>query len=133
VRAEIGLADALGIGSWALVVGGSMGGMRALEWAIMLPERVDRIAVVATTARSSAEQIAWTAIQVNAIRTDTGWQGGDYYSAPRGCGPHNGLGVARRVAHVTYRAEPELAARFDRQPQPGEDPLHGGRFRVESY
>lgn len=133
VEAEVGLADELGIGSWALVVGGSMGGMRALEWAIMYPHRVRRVAAFATTAQASAEQIAWTSIQVNAIRSDAGWRGGDYYFAPRGCGPHRGLGVARRVAHVTYRAEPELAARFGRQPQPGEDPIRGGRFAVESY
>ncbi|ASR36353.1 homoserine O-acetyltransferase [Prauserella marina] len=133
VAAETGLADHLGVGEWALVVGGSMGGMRALEWAVREPERVRRLAVLAASARSSADQIAWTATQIAAITSDPGWRGGDYYSARPGDGPHGGLGIARRIAHLTYRSEPELAARFDRRPQPGEDPASGGRFAVESY
>ncbi|MEU3270326.1 homoserine O-acetyltransferase [Saccharomonospora sp. NPDC006951] len=133
VAAETGLADHLGIGEWALVVGGSMGGMRALEWAVREPERVRRLAVLAAAAQSSADQIAWTATQIAAITSDPGWRGGDYYLARPGDGPHRGLGIARRIAHLTYRSEPELAARFGRKPQPGEDPAEGGRFAVESY
>ncbi|MEU6641780.1 homoserine O-acetyltransferase [Saccharomonospora sp. NPDC046836] len=133
VTAEAALADHLGIASWALVVGGSMGGMRALEWAVSYPARVRGLAVLATAAQTSADQIAWTSAQLAAIRGDRGWRGGDYYFAPEGDGPHRGLGMARRIAHVTYRSEPELAARFGRSPQPGEDPWAGGRFAVESY
>lgn len=133
VVAEAALADELGIGSWALVVGGSMGGMRALEWAVMYPERVRRAALLATTAQASADQIAWTSVQIKAITSDAGWCGGDYYTEPDSDGPHLGLGVARRIAHLTYRAEPELATRFGRAAQPGEDPMDGGRFAVESY
>ncbi|MEV6902305.1 homoserine O-acetyltransferase [Amycolatopsis sp. NPDC051372] len=133
VSTEAALADALGIDRWAGVVGGSMGGMRALEWAVTLPDRVASVLVLASAARASAEQIAWAAPQLHAIRSDPGWHGGDYYSLAPGEGPHAGLGVARRIAHVTYRSEPELAQRFGRLPQGSEDPLRRGRFAVESY
>ncbi|HUZ22751.1 MAG TPA: homoserine O-acetyltransferase [Streptosporangiaceae bacterium] len=133
VTAEVALADTLGIASWAAVIGGSMGGMRALEWAVGYPDRVNALLLLACTAASSAEQIGWTAPQLHAIRADPGWRGGDYYDAPAGHGPHRGLGVARRIAHVTYRSEQELAARFGRRHQGGEDPWEGGRYTVESY
>ncbi|MGV9296718.1 homoserine O-acetyltransferase MetX [Amycolatopsis sp. NPDC003676] len=131
VNAEAALADALGIERWAAVAGGSMGGMRALEWAVTQPDRVASALVLASTARASAEQIAWAAPQLHAIRGDLAWRGGDYYTAAEG--PYRGLGVARRIAHVTYRCEPELETRFGNRPQPDEDPLAGGRFAVESY
>ncbi|MFE7052786.1 homoserine O-acetyltransferase [Streptomyces californicus] len=133
VAAEAALADALGIDRWAAVVGGSMGGMRALEWAVGRPERTGALLVLAAPAAASAEQIAWGTVQTGAIRSDPGWRGGDYHGAAPGDGPHRGLGQARRIAHITYRSEPELAARFGRDPQPGEDPTRGGRYRVESY
>ncbi|WP_218123763.1 homoserine O-acetyltransferase [Quadrisphaera sp. DSM 44207] len=134
VAAEARLADALGVDAWAAVVGGSMGGMRAVEWAVTHPSRVQRLLAVATTARATADQIAWCAPQLAAIRADPGWRGGDYHDAPPGRGPHTGLGIARRIAHTTYRSAAELDARFGRAPQPGEEPLGGGgRFAVESY
>uniref|UniRef100_A0AAU1M4C3 Homoserine O-acetyltransferase n=1 Tax=Streptomyces sp. NBC_00148 TaxID=2903626 RepID=A0AAU1M4C3_9ACTN len=133
VVAEAQLADALGIGRWAAVIGGSMGGMRALEWAVSRPERTGSLLVLAAPAASSAEQIAWGSTQIAAIRSDPGWRGGGYHDAPPGSGPHQGLGLARRIAHVTYRSEPELAARFGRRAQPGELPSLGGRYQVESY
>ncbi|MCS0599675.1 homoserine O-acetyltransferase [Streptomyces sp. LP11] len=131
VAAEAQLADALGIGRWALVAGGSMGGMRAVEWAVSYPERTGALLLLATTAEASAEQIAWATVQAGAVRGDPHWQGGDYHDTGRG--PAAGLGLARRLAHVTYRSEPELAARFGRLPQDTEDPWRGGRYRVESY
>ncbi|MFI5472731.1 homoserine O-acetyltransferase [Streptomyces cacaoi] len=131
VAAEAGLADALGIDRWALVVGGSMGGMRAVEWAVSYPERTSALLLLATTAAASAEQIAWADIQLHAIRDDPHWRGGDYHDTGRG--PDAGLGLARRVAHVTYRSEPELQVRFGRAPQGAEDPWNGGRYQVESY
>ncbi|GGX64081.1 homoserine O-acetyltransferase [Streptomyces fructofermentans] len=131
VAAEAGLADALGIDRWALVIGGSMGGMRALEWAVSRPERTRALLLLATTAAASAEHIAWANIQLHAIRADPHWQGGDYHAT--GLGPHTGLGLARRLAHVTYRSEPELQARFGRAPQGSEDPWNQGRYQVESY
>ncbi|WP_230423576.1 homoserine O-acetyltransferase MetX [Streptomyces radicis] len=133
VAAEARLADALGIGAWALVIGGSMGGMRALEWAVTHPHRTRALLLLATTAAAGAEQIAWATVQVGAIRADPGWRGGDYHDAAPGRGPHAGLGLARRLAQVTYRSEPELQARFGRHPQDGEDPARGGRYRVASY
>lgn len=131
VAAEAGLADALGIDRWALVVGGSMGGMRALEWAVSHPERTGALLLLATTGAASAEQIAWANIQLHAIRCDPHWRGGHYHGT--GSGPHTGLGLARRLAHVTYRSEPELHARFGRTPQGAERPWSGGRYQVESY
>lgn len=131
VALEADLADALGIDRWALVVGGSMGGMRALEWAVSYPERTGALLLLATTAAASAEQIAWAGVQTQAIRSDPRWHGGHYHD--RGRGADAGLGLARRVAHVTYRSEPELADRFGRLPQDTENPWDGGRYRVESY
>ncbi|MFJ4892253.1 homoserine O-acetyltransferase [Streptomyces sp. NPDC088788] len=133
VAAEAGLADALGVGRWALVIGGSMGGMRALEWAVSYPDRTDALLLLATTAAASAEQIAWADIQTRAIRSDPNWRDGDYHGAGPGRGPHAGLGLARRLAHVTYRSESELAVRFGRAVQGEEDPWDGGRYQVQSY
>jgi homoserine O-acetyltransferase len=133
VAAEAQVADALGITRWALVLGGSMGGMRAVEWAVSLPDRVRGLFLLAAGASASAEQIAWCAAQIEAIRADPNWHGGDYHDAPRGGGPHRGLGIARRIAHVTYRSERELADRFGRSPQDDEDPWGTGRYAVESY
>ncbi|MCW0214566.1 MAG: homoserine O-acetyltransferase [Pseudonocardia sp.] len=133
VRAETVLADALGVERWALVVGGSMGGMRAVEWAAMEPERVERLLLLASPAATSADQIAWAAPQLAAIRADPGWRGGDYHGMPDGGGPHVGLGIARRIAHLSYRSGDELGTRFGRAPQGDEDPFRGGRFAVESY
>jgi homoserine O-acetyltransferase/O-succinyltransferase len=133
VRAETALADALGVARWACVVGGSMGGMRALEWAAVEPDRVERLFLLACPAAASADQIGWCAPQLAAIRADPGWRGGDYHDLPPGHGPHLGLGVARRMAHLSYRSAYELAERFGREPQDGEDLAAGGRYAVESY
>ncbi len=123
MAAEAALADALGIERWACVVGGSMGGMRALEWAATEPDRVARLFLLACPAATSAEQIGWAAPQIAAIRADPGWRGGDYHDAAPGQGPHAGLGIARRMAHLSYRSPYELATRFGRGPQAGEDPF----------
>ncbi len=133
VAAELELTDRLGIERWALVVGASMGGHRVLEWAVMAPERVEAIAPVATCAQASAEQVAWGHAQLAAIELDPGWKGGDYYAAGPGEGPNRGLGIARQIAHTTYRSPVELDTRFGRIPQGGEEPLTGGRYAVQSY
>ena len=125
VNAEAALADRLGITSFAAVVGGSMGGMRALEWGATYPERVRRVIAVATTAAASADQIAWAAPQLAAIRLDPAFRGGDYYGGPL---PLAGLSVAREIAHTTYRSGYELDIRFGRDRQ-GDGP----QFAVESY
>jgi len=132
VEAERLLADHLGIGRFALVVGGSMGGMRVLEWAVGHPHRVERAVVIASTAAASADQIAWAQPQLLAIRHDPHFHGGDYYGEQRG--PQHGLGIARRIAQVTYRSAAELDERFGRDAHGDEQPLGaGGRYAVESY
>jgi homoserine O-acetyltransferase len=134
VRAQHALAEVLGIERWAAVVGGSMGGMQVLEWAVRYPDAMERIAVIAAPAFSSADQIGLNSVQVQAIRADPAFNGGDYYDAPDGEGPHHGLALARRMALLNYRSPDELNDRFRRSWQSGLDPLGGGgRFAVESY
>jgi len=134
VAAQAALADLLGIDTWALVVGGSMGGMHVLEWAVMHPDRVERIAVLAAPPLSSADEIALNSVQAEAIRMDPAFRGGEYYDAPEGEGPHRGLALARRMALLNYRSPTELNDRFERSWQSGISPLGGGgRFAVESY
>ena len=125
VRAEVALADRLGIERWHAVIGGSAGGMRALEWAVEHPSRVERLFLLATSAAASAEQIALSRTQVAAIENDPAWFDGDYYDGP--VGPLAGLDLARRIAHIAYRSERELAARF------GRDHEDDGTWSVDSY
>jgi homoserine O-acetyltransferase len=124
VQVEAALADALGIERWACVIGGSMGGMRALEWAVARPERVASLFFLASGAVATADQIGTQTTQQTAIRCDPRWRGGDY---PRGDPPVDGLGIARRIAHLTYRSELELSERFGNVVQ------DDGRFAVTSY
>ena len=132
VAAEAALADALGIERWHGILGGSMGGMRVLEWAVTHPTRVERALVLASTAYATADQVAWCQPQLLAIRSDPAFRGGDYYEHEEW--PVTGMGIARRIAHTTYRHEGELDERFGRRPRAGEDPLgRGGRYDVESY
>ncbi len=134
VAVEAELADHLGIETWGLVLGGSLGGMRALEWGVTHPQRVARLLVLAATAAASADQIGWCSPQLHAIRTDPAYRGGDYYDVEDGLGPVHGINVARQIAHATYRSASELDLRFGREAQPGEQPLGGGgRYAVESY
>lgn len=139
VAVEYALTDALGIDSWALMLGPSLGGMRVLEWMVAHPERVRSGLVLGTTAEVSGDQIGTHEAQLSAIRSDPKFRGGDYYDAADGDGPHAGMGVARRIAHLTYRSAEELDLRFGRAAQAGEDPYAfqdhrmGGRFQVASY
>ncbi len=114
VRAQASLADALGIGRWRAVVGGSMGGMQALEWAVMYPDRVGALVVASSTAQASAQQIAWSLIGRTAIENDPLFRGGEYYDAEPGDGPHRGLALARMTAQVTYRSDEVFTERFGR-------------------
>ena len=116
VRAELQLARQLGIRRFAAVIGGSMGGMRALEWGAMYPELVRRVVAIATAGAASADQIAWAAPQLAAIRLDPDFRGGDYYG---GRPPLAGMAVARQIAHTTYRSGFELDVRFGRSVQSG--------------
>lgn len=134
VRAQLAFARAVGIDRFQAVVGGSMGAMHVLEWAIMAPEAVERIAVLAAPAAATADQVALNSVQIEAIRTDPAFRGGEYYDAPDGEGPTRGLALARRMAMLNYRTAAELNGRFERHWQSDLDPLGGGgRFAVESY
>jgi homoserine O-acetyltransferase/O-succinyltransferase len=133
VALEVMLADDLGIDRWFAVVGGSMGGMRVLEWVVGQRDRMDRAVVISVGAQATAEEIALCHVQMKAIRADPKWRGGDYYDAAPGEGPHLGLTIAREIGHISYRTELELAARFGRDHQQGEEPFQGGRYAVQSY
>lgn len=114
VRTQASLASALGVQRWRAVVGGSMGGMQALEWSVMYPDRVAALVVASSTAKASAQQIAWSLIGRTSIENDPGFRGGDYYDADPGDGPHRGLSLARMTAQVTYRSDEVFTDRFDR-------------------
>ena len=134
VDAQRVLADHLGIGAWHAVIGGSMGGMHAIEWAVTHADRVERLGVIAAPPYNTADQIALNSTQLEAIQIDPGFAGGDFYEADPGEGPHRGLALARRMAMLNYRGIVELNKRFQRSWQSGVSPLgHGGRFAVESY
>ncbi len=131
VEADVAALKALGITNVAAVVGGSMGGARALEWIISHPDNVRAGLVLAVGARATADQIGTQSTQVAAIKSDPNWQNGDYYGT--GLSPDIGMEIARRFAHLTYRGELELDNRFGNAPQDGEDPATGGRYAVQSY
>ncbi|MEV0293363.1 homoserine O-acetyltransferase [Nocardia sp. NPDC050710] len=131
VTAEIALMRLLGIDRLAAVVGGSMGGMRVLEWMVGAPERVAAALVLAVGARATADQIGTQTTQIAAIQSDPDWQGGNYHDTDRA--PMAGMGIARRIAHLTYRTEAELDHRFENHAQGEEDPWRGGRYAVQSY
>ncbi|WP_025738469.1 homoserine O-acetyltransferase MetX [Mycobacterium genavense] len=131
VEADIAALDALGINQVAAVVGGSMGGARALEWMVSHPERVRAGLLLAVGARATADQIGTQTTQIAAIKADPNWQGGDYHDTGRA--PDAGLAIARRFAHLTYRGEVELDDRFANDRQSDEDPSNGGRYAVQSY
>ena len=140
VRTERAFLDELGIERLAAVAGGSLGGMQALEWAIMFPDQVDAIVAIASTHALHPQGVAWNAIARDAIMRDPAWQGGDYYGT--GAAPDAGMGVARMVGHVTYLSAQALDDKFGRrlQSSPGEAPpddirytITGAEFQVESY
>lgn len=114
VRAQARLADHLGIRRWHSVIGGSMGGMQVLEWAVTYPDRVRSIVPIASCLQASAQQIAWESIGRRAILHDPNFRGGDYYDAPAGQGPHRGLSTARMVAQVTFRSDNVFNQKFGR-------------------
>jgi homoserine O-acetyltransferase/O-succinyltransferase len=131
VEADIAALAALGIDQVAAVVGGSMGGARALEWVIGHPDQVRAGLLLAVGARATADQIGTQTTQIAAIKADSNWQGGDYHDTGRR--PDAGLTIARRFAHLTYRGEVELDTRFANGNQGDEDPANGGRYAVQSY
>jgi homoserine O-acetyltransferase len=136
VHAQERVADHFGIERFAAVMGGSLGGMQALSWAITCPERVGDCVVVASTARLSAQNIAFNEVARRAILTDPDFCDGDYYA--RGVVPVNGLSVARMVGHITYQSDEVMASKFGRaQRKPGPNGQYhysyDVEFEVESY
>ena len=134
VTAAKAFADVIGIDQFHAVIGGSMGGMHALEWAISYPDSTPRLAVIAAPPVTTADQIALNSVQIEAIKTDPAFDKGHYYDAKAGLGPHRGLALARRMALLNYRSPSELNDRFERTWQSGVSPLGGGgKYAVESY
>lgn len=133
VRAQVGILDALGIEQLHAVVGGSMGGMQALSFAANWPERTRAALVIASTARHSAQNIAFHEVGRQAIMADPKWKGGDYYFG--GKGPDKGLAVARMAAHITYLSEEGMHEKFGRKLQDRTEKTFGfdADFQVESY
>lgn len=133
VRAQALLLDALGVDRLFAVIGGSMGGMQALAWASLYPERMDAVMPIATSAKHSAQNIAFHEIGRQAIMADPQWQGGEYLK--HNTYPSKGLAVARMTAHVTYLSESALAQKFGRHLQDKKQVGFGfdADFQVESY
>ena len=136
VLAQARLADRFGIGRFAAVMGGSLGGMQALSWATTCPERVAHCVVVASTPRLSAQNIGFNEVARRAIITDPDFHGGDYYA--HNTVPRRGLAVARMIGHITYLSDDDMAEKFGRTQR---EPADGGAYRygydvefeVESY
>ncbi|HEU4959397.1 MAG TPA: homoserine O-acetyltransferase [Sphingomonas sp.] len=133
VRAQAMLLDHLGINRLKAVIGGSMGGMQALSWPATFPNRVEAAVVIASTARHSAQNIAFHEVGRQAIMADPNWRDGDYYET--GSPPAAGLAVARMAAHITYLSEAGLTEKFGRKLQGREAKTFGfdADFQVESY
>jgi homoserine O-acetyltransferase len=132
VAAEKELAKQLGIDHWHSIIGGSMGGMRALEWAVTWPNSSDRLLLIATGAYATAEQISIHSTQIRAIKLDPNYRGGDFYEnldSP----PLDGLSLARSIAEISYGCERQLDQAFRRRPEADNNPIAQGRYAVEAY
>jgi homoserine O-acetyltransferase/O-succinyltransferase len=132
-RSQAQLLDHLGVTRLHAVVGGSMGGMQALSWAAHFPDRVAAALVIASTAKHSAQNIAFHEVGRQAIMADPNWRSGDYYAD--GKAPDAGLAVARMAAHITYLSEQGLTEKFGRRLQGRDAKTFGfdADFQVESY
>ena len=133
VRAQAMLLDHLGIETLAAVVGGSMGGMQALSWPATFPDRVRAVVVIASTARHTAQNIAFHEVGRQAVMADPKWREGAYYAEADP--PAAGLAVARMAAHITYLSEAGLTAKFGRRLQARDAKSFGfdADFQIESY
>lgn len=133
VRAQKLLIDHLGISRLLAVIGGSMGGMQALEWSIAYPDAVGAAIVIASAGRLSTQGIAFDAVGRNAIMTDPNWQKGNYYNS--GALPRHGLAIARMIGHITYLSDESMRQKFGRRLQ-DRDYINfdfADQFQVESY
>jgi homoserine O-acetyltransferase len=132
VHAQARLADRLGIDSWAAVIGGSLGGMQALRWAISFPDRVRHSIVIAAAPKLSAQNIAFNDVARQAILTDPDFHGGHYYA--HGVRPQRGLRLARMLGHITYLSDDQMGEKFGRELRHGNLRYgFGVEFEIESY
>jgi len=132
VSAQARLADALGIECWAAVMGGSLGAMQALSWAIQYPARIAHCVAIATTPKLTAQNIAFNDVARTAIQSDPDFHGGDYYA--HGVVPKRGLRVARMIGHITYLSGDDMAEKFGRAMKTENYAYgYGVEFEVESY
>ena len=134
VKTQVILTDHLGIGKLFAVIGGSMGGMQALEWARRYPEKVGAAVIIASSYRHTAQNIAFHEVGRQAVMADPKWCGGRYPNIPK-MKPDRGLAVARMTAHITYLSEPALHRKFGRKLQEREAVSYSfdSDFQVESY
>ncbi|MCP1659618.1 homoserine O-succinyltransferase MetX [Neisseria perflava] len=132
VKSQAALADYFGISQWAAVVGGSLGGMQALQWAIDYPDRLKHALVIASAPKLSTQNIAFNDVARQAILTDPDFNEGNYTRAKTI--PRRGLRIARMMGHITYLAEDGLGAKFGRELRSdGYQYGYGVEFEVESY
>lgn len=133
VEAQTRLSDLLGIEQWAAVVGGSLGGMQAVQWSISYPDRLRHAVVIASAARLSAQNIGFNDVARQAIRTDPGFHDGNYYQ--HNTSPERGLRVARMLGHITYLSDDLMADKFGRSLRHKSkfDYEFNPEFEVESY
>lgn len=133
VRSQAVLADHLGIQRFAAVMGGSLGGMQALQWAIRFPDRVGHALIIASTPRLSAQNIAFNEVARRAILNDPEFHDGRYYD--HDTLPRQGLAVARMVGHITYLSDDDMARKFGRALREGDDYRYGfePEFQIETY
>jgi homoserine O-acetyltransferase len=132
VATQARLADHLGIDTWAAVVGGSLGGMQALEWSLQFPERIRHAVVIASAPKLSAQNIAFNEVARQAILSDPDFRGGHY--AEHGLVPASGLRLARMIGHITYLSDSQMGEKFGRQLRHGEHRFsYDVDFEIESY
>ena len=132
VHAQARLADALGIRKFAAVMGGSLGGMQALAWSTLYPDRVAHCLVIASTPKLSAQNIAFNDVARQAILTDPDFHDGDFYA--HGVVPKRGLRVARMIGHITYLSDDDMAEKFGRDLRGTDYQFgYGIDFEIESY
>lgn len=133
VHSQARLADRLGIAQWAAIVGGSLGGMQALQWTMTYPERVRHCVDIASAPKLSAQNIAFNEVARQAILTDPEFHGGSFQD--QGVIPKRGLMLARMVGHITYLSDDSMGEKFGRELK--SDKLnydfHSVEFQVESY
>ncbi|MEQ8514729.1 MAG: homoserine O-acetyltransferase [Chromatocurvus sp.] len=134
VHSQARLADRLGIDCWAAVIGGSLGGMQAMRWALLYPDRLRHCVVIAAALRLSAQNIAFNEIARHAIQADPDFDDGHYLR--NGKVPVRGLSLARMIGHITYLSDDAMADRFGRELRSGsleQGAVEAAEFQVQSY